>query len=91
MDVMLPGMDGFEVTRRIRRLRAETGAEGVEGVRLPILAVTAHGAKEDRDECLAAGMDDCLTKPFSLDHLIARLERWLPQAFATTNRGKESA
>jgi two-component system sensor histidine kinase/response regulator len=90
MDVMLPGMDGFEVTRRIRRFRAETGAEGVEGLRLPILAVTAHGAKEDRDECLAAGMDDCLTKPFSLDQLIARLERWLPQAFTTTNRGKES-
>jgi len=91
MDVMLPEMDGLEVTRRIRQLRAERGVAGAEGVRLPILAVTAHGAKEDRDECLAAGMDDFLTKPFGLDQLISRLERWLPQAFSTTPQGGEEA
>jgi CheY-like chemotaxis protein len=56
MDVMLPGMDGFEVTRRIRTARSERTMDGVEGIRLPIIAVTAHGAKEDRDQCLAAGM-----------------------------------
>ncbi|MBK7951587.1 MAG: hypothetical protein IPK00_23165 [Deltaproteobacteria bacterium] len=46
-----------------------------------MIAVTAHGAKEDREDCLAAGMDDWLTKPFGVDQLAARLERWLPQAF----------
>lgn len=85
MDVMLPGIDGFEVTRRIRAFREERGSDGSEGLRLPILAVTAHGAKEDFDECLAAGMDDRLTKPFTLDQLIAQLQRWLPQAFQPTS------
>ncbi|MFO0690386.1 MAG: response regulator [Myxococcota bacterium] len=82
MDVMLPGMDGLEVTRRIRARRAEPELAGAEGGRLPIIAVTAHGAKEDREDCLAAGMDDWLTKPFGVDQLVARLERWLPHAFA---------
>ena len=82
LDVMLPGMDGLEVTRRIRARRAEPELAGAEGGRLPIIAVTAHGAKEDREDCLAAGMDDWLTKPFGVDQLVARLERWLPHAFA---------
>ena len=84
-------MDGLEVTRRIRALGITTGAEDVEGLRIPIIAVTAHGAKEDRDECLAAGMDDWLPKPFTIDQLVARLERWLPRAFAPTDQGVEKS
>ena len=51
-----------------------------ESFRLPIVALTAHAGKEDRDECLAAGMDDWLPKPFSMDQLDRVLTRWAPWA-----------
>ncbi|MEZ4334355.1 MAG: response regulator [Myxococcota bacterium] len=90
MDVMLPGMDGFAVTRHLRERRAEATPDGIEGLRLPIVAVTANGAKEDREACLAAGMDDWLTKPFTRDQLTACLARWLPQAFGARSFGDRS-
>jgi CheY-like chemotaxis protein len=70
MDCLMPQMDGFEATRAIRA--AEVGT-----VRhVPIVALTANAMQRDREECLAAGMDDYLTKPFTKQALTTALERW---------------
>lgn len=67
LDVMMPGMDGFRVCREIRR----------QGVRIPILMLTAKGQIDDRVEGLDAGADDYLTKPFSTRELLARIRALL--------------
>jgi signal transduction histidine kinase/DNA-binding response OmpR family regulator len=69
MDLQMPVMDGLEATRRIRAWETETGAP-----RVPIVAMTAHGLQKDRDECLAAGMDEFLVKPVTLSEF-ARVVR----------------
>ncbi|MGB0127278.1 MAG: response regulator [Rhodocyclaceae bacterium] len=71
MDVQMPEMDGLEATRAIRAGAAATADP------LPIIALTANARKEDRDECLNAGMDDFLSKPFSEEALHGVLSRWL--------------
>ncbi|MDX8479364.1 response regulator [Mesorhizobium sp. VK24D] len=71
MDVSMPEMNGLEATAAIRRLEAETGAH------VPIVGVTAHALKGDRERCLEAGMDDYLPKPISPKALLEKLERWL--------------
>ena len=76
MDCHMPGMDGYEATRQIRQ--HERGGTH----RLPILALTAAALAEDREKCLAAGMDDHLSKPASLPQLGEALSRWLPRARA---------
>ena len=63
LDLMLPGLDGFEVCRRIRELSTR-----------PILILTARGADEDKVRGLRLGADDYVTKPFSADELLARVE-----------------
>ena len=72
MDVSLPEKNGFEVTAAIREIEAETGI-----ARTPIIAMTAHALKEDRQRCLDAGMDDYLAKPISPDHVVAKIRAWL--------------
>jgi CheY-like chemotaxis protein len=64
MDVQMPGTDGIEAARRIRAAEAESG-----GSRTPIIALTANTQDEDREACLAAGMDGFLTKPLDREHL----------------------
>ena len=64
MDLHMPGMDGLEATRRIRAIEAESGTP-----RTPILALTANASAEDRDACLAAGMDGFLVKPLERERL----------------------
>ena len=69
MDLEMPVMGGLEATRRIRALRGSTA-------RLPIIAMTAHALTEEKDRCLAAGMDDFVTKPFARDQLLEIVARW---------------
>ncbi len=70
MDCQMPELDGYEASRRIRESPGEIH-------KLPILALTAHALKEDLERCLAAGMNDTITKPFREDVLRQKLERWL--------------
>jgi len=79
MDCRLPQVDGYEATRRIRLLPQ---AEG-----LPIIALTASALQGDRERCLAAGMNDYLSKPFKRTDLQRILRRWLPgQTVATGDK-----
>ncbi len=77
MDVQMPELDGLEATRRIRE-RFGSG----DGPR--IIAMTANAMEGDRDECLAAGMDDYLAKPIRPEELSRALTRWLPASAAET-------
>jgi CheY-like chemotaxis protein len=70
MDVQMPELDGFEATAVLRAAEAETAK------RLPIIAVTAHAMEGDRQRCLAAGMDDYISKPIDPDKLEAAILRW---------------
>jgi len=73
MDIQMPEMDGLEATRRIRDPRFPT-----KNPEVPIIAMTAHAIRGDRETCLAAGMNDYLTKPVDPRRFRAALAQWLP-------------
>ena len=82
MDCQMPEMDGFTATRLIREREASTVQPSHINVNrsvshVPIVALTAHAMQGDRELCLAAGMDDYLTKPFTLSQLEQVLARWV--------------
>ncbi|MEB3225800.1 MAG: response regulator [Synechococcus sp.] len=72
MDCMMPQMDGYETTQRIR-----AGEGGRQYQDLPVVAITANALDSDRQACLAAGMNDCLVKPLDLNEFIEMLTKWL--------------
>mgnify|MGYP003348996469 CR=1 FL=1 len=67
MDVHMPQMDGLQATRKIR----------AAGVKTPIVAMTADATAEDQSTCLAAGMDDFLSKPINIDHFAGVVAHWI--------------
>lgn len=74
MDVSMPDMNGLEATKAIRE------AEKEKGHQTPIIGLTAHALKGDREMCLEAGMNDYMSKPISPDKLTAKVEEWLAES-----------
>ncbi|MGK5030212.1 response regulator [Janthinobacterium sp. MDT1-19] len=72
MDCMMPVMDGYQACQALRARETASGA-----ARLPVIALTAGVTEDDRQRCVAAGMDDYLSKPFTATQLRAMVERWL--------------
>src|SRR5262249_54564113 len=92
MDIMMPVMDGFHASKEIRRIEFATGRH------TPIIACTALDESEVKEECISAGIDDYIGKPYSKELLANKMEMWLgikldtkplspmAQAFATANQ-----
>lgn len=78
MDCQMPEMDGYEATKAIRGLSAQSAVS--TNPEVPIIALTANAMSGDREQCLAAGMNDYLSKPFSRDEFIRVLQRWATSA-----------
>ena len=71
MDCQMPILDGYGATRAIRQREARSGEH------IPIIAMTANAMEGDRERCLAAGMDDYITKPVVSEQLYTKLAHWL--------------
>ena len=80
MDVSMPIMDGFDATKLIRAFEAKTAR-----VPVPIVALTGHALKNDREDCLAKGMDAYLTKPVKQVELVETLEVYTGKAISLAN------
>ena len=89
MDVQMPDLDGIKATREIRRLEQERSRadRSSPAPHVPIIALTAHALKGDRENCLAAGMDDYLSKPVRRADLVGAIDRVLQR----NRRGEEQA
>ncbi len=83
MDCHMPEMDGYDATRAIRQREVESSS----GKHVPIIALTANAMAQDREECLEAGMDDHMSKPFSRRQMQDMLNRWMPRNRPVGNAG----
>lgn len=81
MDCQMPVLDGYQATSELRRLESNTGL-----AHQPVVALTAHAIAGEREKCLAAGMDDYLTKPISQKSLADMLARWLSSPVLETEQ-----
>ncbi|MEO0910087.1 MAG: response regulator, partial [Pseudomonadota bacterium] len=82
MDISMPEMNGIEATKAIRKYEAEEGLP-----KTPIICITAHALKGDREKYLEAGMDDYLSKPISVEALRKAVSRWLGNDEAVLSAG----
>ena len=73
MDIMLPGMNGFEITSEIRKLEKENKTDK----QLIIIALTANTLNNDREKCIAAGMNEYIKKPFTAEELINKIKKFI--------------
>ena len=85
MDCQMPEMSGYEAAAHIR-----TPESGVRNPAIPIVALTAHAMQGDREECLAAGMNDYIAKPVEPAHLVAVLDKWLATAESEVTDTREA-
>jgi CheY-like chemotaxis protein len=83
MDIRLPGMDGFDCTREIRKRQAKNR------FKIVIIAVTAYASAEDRKLCLDSGMDDYMSKPYQLDAFRKLIEKYLVQQHGYDEHNQE--
>lgn len=81
MDMQMPELDGLQATQRIR----------ASGLRLPIIAMTANAFSDDRQRCMAAGMDDFVAKPVVPAHLFSTLLRWIPAHLSPASETRQPA
>jgi CheY-like chemotaxis protein len=72
MDIEMPGMNGLAATQQIRDLASEVKD-------IPVIAVTAHSSMKDREKCLAAGLNDYIAKPISINFLKMTIDQWINQ------------
>lgn len=72
MDIEMPGMNGLTATQKIRELETEAK-------HIPVIAVTAHSSMKDREKCLAAGLNDYIAKPISINFLKMTIDQWINQ------------
>ncbi len=86
MDCQMPIMDGIAAVRKMREIEHEQAL-----IRTPVIAVTANAFPEDRARCLAVGMDDYISKPYSEETLVDTLSRWLPVRPKTKPQDKRPA
>ncbi|MDE1151613.1 MAG: ATP-binding protein [Micavibrio sp.] len=86
MDCQMPEMDGFETVENIRRLEAARGLG-----RIPVIAMTAHAMTGDRERCIAAGMDDYISKPVNPNKLTEVLNRWVQRKAAVVSAAANAA
>lgn len=74
MDLMLPEMDGYTITKEIRRIEKEQDVKNP----VPIIAITANTLDNDREKCFEVGMNDYLAKPFTAEQLINKIRIFMP-------------
>ncbi|MBF0398891.1 MAG: response regulator, partial [Desulfobacterales bacterium] len=88
MDVQMPIMDGYSATHEIRKIEESYRENSKEYKSIPIVALTAHAIKGEREKCISHGMDDYLTKPLDLEALLKALKTWIKLDIAPINESK---
>lgn len=84
MDIQMPVMSGIDTTRAIRSLEST-----IEGMKMPIIALTAHALADEKEKLLKVGMDDYVTKPIQMDQIIQILTHWTSDSFSKPTKSQE--